>query len=123
MNKKIEISFCRVFIKEGKEYIYRYFLIETVKRLNVNGVFVDVPCYGIEVISEEFTKGRVISIDGENVEFISPIKAKVLDLINFLKSNEVSPVHLVDIIGDYVDEWVEDFERDARDIVSAISLA
>lgn len=66
--------------------------------------------------------GRLEDIFSDSLTVVSSVKDKVVNLIEFLKDNEVSPHHLVDIVGEYADEWVGDFDRDARCLLESISL-
>ncbi|MDU1855534.1 MAG: DUF6514 family protein, partial [Clostridium baratii] len=47
----------------------------------------------------------------DSVELISPVESKVKGLLKMLYENQVSPIHLIDIIGEYVDEYVNDFKN------------
>ena len=49
-------------------------------------------------------------IERNEIRKISNSKTKVEWLLNLLKDNNVSPIHLVDILGSYVDEYVSDFK-------------
>ena len=53
---------------------------------------------------------EINNIERDSVEYISPALYKVNSLLSLLYNNNVSPVHLVDVIGEYVDEYVEDFD-------------
>ena len=90
-------------IEENKEFNYLYRVTENI--LNGNKV------YGIEVERIDFTNQIVTNIERNVIKFISPKKEKVLNLVQLLYKNEVSPIHLVDVIGEYVDESVSDFEK------------
>lgn len=97
--------------EEYSDYIiYRYYLIEDRKTINVDGLNLNLKSYGIKVVKEEAAKGGHNIIEEDLVEDISPNMNKVLELIGFLRNHGVSPVHLIDIIGDKVDEWVKDFD-------------
>ena len=63
----------------------------------------NVQAYGIKVDRVE-----------DGVKYISTQRHKVKGLLNLLYKNEVSPIHLIDIIGEYVDKWVEDFEESKK---------
>lgn len=114
MYDKLESFSCQTNMP-GEKYIYRYFLLQTIKKILVNDCEINVPCYGIEISSEKIIDDRIVDIYSENIKCMSPEKNKVLELIDMLRENEVSPVHLVDITGDKVDEWVSDFEPEISD--------
>ncbi len=122
MCKKMEICNCRIETEEEAACIFRYFLHEGTKNIYVNDSYINVPCYGIEITSEKLLKGRLVEIYSDRIDVVSSVKDKVLSLIEFLKDNEVSPIHIFDIVGDYADEWVGDFDRDAKALMESISL-
>ena len=70
-----------------------------------------VQAYGIEVERDDYKNGESINILTDSVDLISPQKDKVKKLLNMLYKNEVSPIHLIDIIGEYVDNYVSDFDK------------
>ena len=80
---------------------YLYKLLRT----NFNKEYV----YGIEIEREDIQGEKIINIEKEPVDIISPKKEKVDDILNKLYRNEVSPIHLIDIIGLDVDKAVFDF--------------
>lgn len=122
MYKKVEISTCRTFVDNEREYIYRYFLIESNKKININEHIVTVPCYGIDVIREELKEGKIVDIYENMLDCVSSVSEKVVSLIEYLRNNEVSPVHLIDIVGEYADEWVDDFDRTARVLLESMAV-
>lgn len=121
MYKRMEICNCKVEGDEQTRYVFRYYLLEDTKKIFINESHINVPCYGIEIVSEKIVNGRLKDIFCDSLAVVSSIKDKVINLIEFLKDNEVSPYHIVDIVGEYADEWVGDFEKDARCIIESIS--
>ena len=109
MYEKIESFSCQTSI-EGEKYVYKYFLLQSIKKVSMENDEIDVQCYGIEIQRERIIADRVVDTYSENIKYMSPQKNKVLGLLNLLKDYEVSPIHLVDVTGDSVDEWVEDFD-------------
>ncbi|MGG7178241.1 DUF6514 family protein [Clostridium paraputrificum] len=71
----------------------------------------DVQAYGIEIERNDMKNGKIINIVKDSVDLISTQRHKVKELLDMLYKNEVSPIHLVDIIGSYVDEYVYDFDN------------
>jgi Family of unknown function (DUF6514) len=65
--------------------------------------------YGIEVERQDFVEGVLIKIERDEIRKISSIKEKVEDLLELIHRNKVSPIHIVDILGEYVDNYVIDF--------------
>ncbi|SHE70253.1 DUF6514 family protein [Clostridium fallax] len=95
LRKKINI--------EGKELSYSYNLIKTSK----GGQEV----YGIEVERADYINDIAINVEKNSVNIISPNEDKVRVLLEKLYRYEVSPIHLIDIIGEDVDKCVNDFDK------------
>lgn len=109
MYKKNEVASCKTRI-DDKECIYKYYVIETSKNIFLDEKNVSVSCYGIDVVSEVYKNGSICFSFEDSIEYLTPFLDKVLKLIEYLKDNGVSPVHLIDIAGEYADEWVSDFD-------------
>lgn len=88
-------------ITNGIERVYNYKLIKSV--IGVNEVF------GIEIEREDFKGDIKIDTYKDSIELISPNEKKVREVLDILYKNGVSPIHLVDIAGEFVDECVNDF--------------
>lgn len=73
--------------------------------------FHGVSAYGIEIERKDYLNNALINVERDSVEKISCYLEKVQKLTNMLYVYEVSPVHLIDIIGEYVDEYVQDFTQ------------
>ncbi|NLZ34755.1 hypothetical protein N3C_2942 [Clostridium sp. N3C] len=91
-------------------YLYKYNLIEGKIFMEFNGGNQSIKSYGIEVERIDISHGKTVNIKNESIENISPQKEKVYKLLKMLHQHGVSPIHLVDVIGEYVDEWVRDFD-------------
>ena len=65
--------------------------------------------YGIEVERQDVINGGLVNIERNSVNNISTDKEKVKRLFDLVSKNNVSPIHLIDVIGEYVDEYVSDF--------------
>lgn len=76
--------------------------------------FHDVQAYGIKIERVDIKNGVIIKRVEDKVDHISTKYYKVKGLLNMLYKNEVSPIHLIDVIGEYVDNWVEDFEESKK---------
>jgi hypothetical protein len=109
MYEKIESFSCETNIN-GESYVYKYFLLYSLKKMTIENSEIEIPCYGIEITRERLGNDGVIDIYSENINCISPQKSKVIQLLYMLKENEVSPIHLVDIAGEFVDDCVGDFD-------------
>ena len=81
---------------------YQYRIIETK--------YNEVNTYGIEIERKDFNNDVLINIERNSIEKISYYLENVRELLSILYKNEVSPIHLVDIIGEKVDEYVSEFK-------------
>lgn len=90
-------------ITNGIERKYQYKLIKTL--IDKDEVF------GIEIERTDYKGDLEIDSYKDSVELISPVESKVKGLLKMLYENQVSPIHLIDIIGEYVDEYVNDFRN------------
>ena len=117
MYKRTEICTCRTSLENQKECLYRYYLIKSNKNIERNDNVVSVPCYGIGIKSEVILNGKILSAYDDTINAVSSVEDKVLKLIEMFKDNNVSPVHLIDIAGEYADEWVDDFDEYADKIL------
>lgn len=73
--------------------------------------FLGMQVYGIEVEREGVISSIRVNNMRDSVGIISPDESKVRKLLSMLHNYKVSPVHLIDIIGEYVDEYVSDFKE------------
>lgn len=86
---------------EGKECTYIYRLVKEEYRNQV--------AYGIEVERQDVCEDQLVSLERDSVLKISNQKNKVEELLRTLYVNKVSPIHLVDIVGEYADKYSADF--------------
>lgn len=117
MINKCEIGVSKTDIGEHSEYVYKYYLTQKPFSITFGNEIVSMDSYGIEIVREEVSDGRIVSMYEEIVECVSPCKDKVVNLIEYLRKNEVSPIHLVDAICDDVDNWVEDYDLNAKSCI------
>ena len=73
------------------------------------GEFKGRQAYGIEVERQDVIDGDLVNIERDSVNNISTNKEKVKKLFDLVSKNNVSPIHLIDVIGEYVDEYITDF--------------
>jgi len=59
--------------------------------------------YGVKATREDVSKGESVTIVESEVKYISPKKQVVMGIVDMLCRNEVSPIHLKEIVCDYVD--------------------
>ena len=86
---------------DNKESIYSY------RRISEN--FLEGQAFGIEVERQDLIEGNVVKIERNLIRRISNKEDKVKNLLNLVHNYQVSPIHLVDILGEYVDNYVSDF--------------
>lgn len=86
---------------EGVEYKYIYKLMESE--------YNNTKVYGIEVVKGNFNNGKLLTTESDSVRLISPKLDKVRSMLETLYNGIVSPIHLIDIIGEQVDKCVIDF--------------
>lgn len=78
------------------QYVYRLLL----KDYNNKKV------YGLEVERRDISNNQVINIERESIEEVSIVKDKVKEMIDILYNGIVSPIHVVDILGEEIDKCV-----------------
>ncbi len=95
---------------------YYYRLVKSKISVSMNGELTGVQAYGIEVERQDIIDDTVVFIERDCVENISPQRHKVKNLLKMLYDNEVSPIHMIDILGDYIDEYTVDFDEMLKNI-------
>ena len=86
---------------DGKESRYSFRMIKES--------FLDGQAFGIEVERQDFIDGNLVKIERDSIRKISNKEDKVKNLLELIYNYQVSPIHLVDILGEYVDSYVSDF--------------
>lgn len=99
---------------EDKKSIYFYRLIKNNLNIICDWDIIPVQSYGIEIERQDMLNDKLVDIYRDSVKNISPNRYKVHNLLKLLYTREVSPIHLVDVIGDYVDEYAMDFDEQIR---------
>lgn len=99
---KVRECFNTVINDDEREMRYSYRLIETE--------FSRGTAFGIEIERQDIIDNILANIERDSIEIISNDEKKVKVLLDLVYENEVSPIHLVDILGEYADEYVTDFE-------------
>ena len=89
------------------KYFYRLIKSSFPTTLQDEKIIVD--CFGIEVERHDIINNCIVKIEREIIERISPYRHKVHNLLKFINDNTVSPIHLIDVLGEYVDEYILDF--------------
>ncbi|MGL4450943.1 MAG: DUF6514 family protein [Sarcina sp.] len=93
---------------EKVKYEYSYRIIETNFKKSV--------LFGIEVERVDYINGKMVNIEREVIDKISEDINKVEELYKLVSDNLVSPIHLIDILGEEVDKCIAEF-KDERAIV------
>ncbi|MFT8313779.1 MAG: DUF6514 family protein [Clostridium sp.] len=99
------------------EYKYEYRITKSNIILYDYGVN-EVQSYGIEIERMDIVNGKTVNLERDSVYNISPQRYKVQELVKLLYNNDVSPINAIEIIGDYVDEYIVDFD----DVIKTISI-
>ena len=113
----VETNLKQVNEKEVKfNYIYR--LVKSDMSIHIKDQLSLIQTYGIEVERQDMVNGVMVNLERDCVKSISPQRYKVHDLLKLLYNNNVSPVHLIDVLGEYIDKYIEDFDKEMGEIVS-----
>lgn len=95
-------------------YHYNYKLIRGFVTMQVGNEVLAIQSYGIEVERQDLKKGSVVNTVKESIQNISPQRHKVQELLRMIYKNGVSPIHLVEVLGEYVDTYIADFDLDVN---------
>lgn len=79
---------------------------------------IKIKAYGIEIERQDTLNGKIVNIERDCIKNISPQIHRVTGLLNTLYRYCVSPFHLTDIIGDYEDECLLDFDNEIKEVAS-----
>jgi len=93
-----------ISIHKGEDVEYRY-----VYRL-IKKDFRGITAYGIEIERKDYIGLASVNLEREKIEIISAHRHKVKQLLIKLYTNQVSPYHLIDLVGSYVDEYAYEFD-------------
>ncbi|MBM6860819.1 hypothetical protein H9X78_10025 [Clostridium saudiense] len=100
---KIVESLSLAIENNGKKIMYFYRLTQCQTKIG--------QAFGIEVERQDLKEDILVNIERDSVDIISTKENKVRSILELLYKNNVSPIHLIDVIGSYVDECVEDFNE------------
>ena len=87
-------------VNKQKNIEFRYYY-----RL-INKKFNGVTAYGIEVERKDYIGSKNVNLQRDKIDVISPEKEDVEKMLVKIWSNQLSPIHLVDVLGAYVDDNV-----------------
>ena len=96
-------------------YIYNYRLTRGHISMNLKCENMIVQTYGIEIERQDFVNGIMVNIERDGVGNISPQRHKVHNLLRMLHEGGVSPIHLIDVLGEYIDSYIIDFDSYAAE--------
>lgn len=85
------------------EFKYAYRLIKKA--------FKGIIAYGIEIERKDYVGLENVNLERDKIEIISAHRHKVKQLLMKLYTNQVSPLHLIDIVGSYADEQAYEFDN------------
>lgn len=105
-------------VEEGREFTYVYKLLKSDFLMEVEGNQKSIQAYGIEVETQDVINDEITTVFSDCEKYISPQRHKVQALIKLLNDNTVSPIHFIDIIGEYIDEYIGDFDEEFRGIAN-----
>lgn len=89
---------------EEIEFRYSYRLIKNT--LN------DIELYGVEVERRDYIGINNVNIERERIDIISNKKNEVKKIVETLYDGQVSPIHMIDVIGSSVDNCAYEFKDD-----------
>ena len=95
---------------------YSYRLLRSQISVSMYNEPTEIQAYGIEIERQDVIDDKVVFIERDCVENISPQRHKVKNLLKMLHENTVSPIHMIEILGDYIDEYIIDFDEMLKDI-------
>lgn len=105
-------------VEDGKEFTYVYKLLKSDFLMEVDGNQKSIQAYGIQVETQNEINGKITTVYSDCEKYISPQRHKVQGLLKLLNENTVSPVHFIDIVGEYIDEYIGDFDEEFKVIAN-----
>ena len=110
----------KVEVVDGKKYKYSYKLIQSYFPRKVTDGIINVNSYGIEVERQDVIENNVVNIERESIVNISPYRHKVHNLLKLIYDNSVSPIHLIEVLGDYIDEYTSDYNSPENNYIEEL---
>jgi len=102
--------------EEDVKHNYFYRLVKSQISVSMDNEPTEMQAYGIEVERQDIVDDIVVFIERDFVENISPQRHKVKSLLKMLHENTVSPIHMVEVLGEYIDEYISDFDEMLKNI-------
>lgn len=94
------------------DYYYRVIKGKVCVGENLNP---SIQSYGIEIERQDFEDHTLVNVERDKIDNISPHRHKVQNLMKILYDGSVSPIHLVDILSETVDNYIGDFDEVLKD--------
>lgn len=101
-------------LDDDMKRVYFYRMIKSKININYNWDTIPIQSYGIEVERQDMLNDKLVNVCRDCVRNISPDRYKVHNLLKLLYDGQVSPIHLVEVIGDYVDEYILEFDKQLK---------
>lgn len=98
---KIKKSLSKIISIDDKETRYIYRIIENKLK--------SVQAFGIEIERQDLNNGQIINLERDSVSIVASEEKKANEILMLLFNNIVSPIHLVDIVGEYSDLCINEF--------------
>ena len=98
---KINKTLSKIVDINNKEVKYIYRMTEKNIR--------DRQAFGIEIERQDLNCGEVINLERDTINIVASNEKKAEDILVLLFNNLVSPIHLIDVVGEYSDLCVNDF--------------
>lgn len=96
----------------GENIEYTYKLIQRDLHLDNKGEDCCIKAYGIEIESKKINNDKVVQAYKEEIKYITPYKYKGSQFLHLLQKHQVSPIHLIDIAEEVVEEYYKDFDKE-----------
>lgn len=111
MTRKKIANNARTIEERGEIISLTYYLVSGELAFEYEGEKLVLPSYGIEVMSETYRNGKKVDEERETYKNISPYEERVTELIKYFADAFLSPVHLIDIMEERIETYIEDFDR------------
>lgn len=92
------------------EYTYR--LIQRDLHVESHGEDQSIKAYGVEVESKRKNNDKIVQASKEEVKYVTPYKYKGSQFLHMLERNMVSPMHLVEVTEEVIEEFYIDFDKE-----------
>lgn len=97
---------------EGTNLEYTYRLVQRDLHMDNNGESCCIKAYGVEVESKVKCNEKNVQAFKEEIKYITPYKYKGSQFLHMLEKNMVSPIHLIDVTEEIVEEYYRDFDKE-----------